>query len=133
MDGGYIEAFKMCKQVLTNALVRGYVIPGSSYWLYSDACDFGLVAILQQVQKIQLKDLKGTWIFEKCETAFLAKESVPNLVIQISKVDNDIPSSKPWGDTLEEMWVYIERVITYWSWTLKPAERNYSPTERPWL
>ena len=31
MDGGYIEAFKMCKQVLTNALVRGYVIPGSSY------------------------------------------------------------------------------------------------------
>ena len=35
------EAFELCK-----------------YRLYSDACDFGLAAILQQVQRIQLKDLK---------------------------------------------------------------------------
>ena len=54
------KAFELCKQVLTNAPVRGYAVPGSPYRLYSDACNFGLAAILQQVQKIQLKDLRGT-------------------------------------------------------------------------
>src|SRR6202453_4088320 len=56
----HTEAFELCKQVLTNAPVRGYAVPGSPYRMYSDACDFGLAAILQQVQKIQLKDLHGT-------------------------------------------------------------------------
>jgi hypothetical protein len=126
----HTEAFELCKQVLTNAPVRGYAVPGSPYRLYSDACDFGLAAILQQVQKIQLKDLKGTKIYEKCEKAFSAGEPVPSLVIQISKTDNDVPPSEPWGTSLEETWVYIERVIAYWSRILKPAEKNYSPTER---
>ena len=98
--------------------------------MYSDACDFGLAAILQQVQKIQLKDLHSTQIYEKCERAFLDGEPVPSLVVQISKADNDVPPSGPWGATLDDTWVYIERVIAYWSRILKPAERNYSPTER---
>ena len=55
---------------------------------------------------------------------------MPNLVVQVSKTNNDVPPSKSWGATLEETWVYIERVIAYWSRILKPAERNYSPTER---
>jgi len=53
----HTEAFELCKQVLTNAPVQGYAILGSPYRLYSNACDFRLAAILQQVQKIQLKDL----------------------------------------------------------------------------
>ena len=74
----YTEAFELCKQVLTNTPVQGYAVPGLPFRLYSDACDFGLAAILQQVQKIQLKDLKGTHIYEKYEKAFIAREQVPN-------------------------------------------------------
>src|SRR6202050_1940144 len=104
----HTEAFKLCKQVLTNAPVREYVVPGSPYRMYSDACDFGLATILQQVQKIQLKDLHGTQVYEKCEKAFLCGEPVPSLVIQISKADNDVPPSDPWDATLDDTWVYIE-------------------------
>ena len=124
------EAFELCKQVLVNAPVRGYAVPGKPYRLYSDACDFGLAAILQQVQRIQLRDLRGTKAYEKCEKAFNEKLPVPTLVIQISKADNDVPPNETWGDTLDETWVYVERVIAYWSRVLKPAESNYSPTER---
>ena len=55
---------------------------------------------------------------------------MPNLVVQISKTNNDVPPSGQWGATLEETWVHIERVIAYWSRILKPAKRNYSPTEQ---
>ena len=74
--------------------------------------------------------MKGTHIYEKCEKAFITGEPVPNLVVQISKADNDVPPSGPWGTTLKETWVHIERVIAYWSRILKPAEKNYSPTEQ---
>ena len=69
-----------------------------------------------------MKDLKGTCIYETCEKALLAGEPVPNLVVQVSKTDNDVLPSEPWGATLEETWVYIERVIAYWSRILKPAK-----------
>jgi len=55
---------------------------------------------------------------------------MPSLVIQVSKSDNDVPPCEPWGATLEETWMYIKQVITYWSWILKPVEINYLPTER---
>ena len=95
-----------------------------------DACNFGLAAILQQVQRIQLKDLKGTKVYEHCERDFEASQPIPSLVVQITKLDNDVPKNGNWGNTLDETWVYIERVIAYWSRVLKPAERNYSPMER---
>ena len=46
------KAFELCKQVLVNGAVHGYAKPGSPYRLYSDACDFRLAAILQQVQRM---------------------------------------------------------------------------------
>ena len=51
-------------------------------------------------------------------------------MIQVSKSDNNLPSSEPWGSTLDKTQVYIEQVITYWSQILKSVERNYSPTKR---
>src|SRR6202050_3447369 len=124
------EAFELCKQVLVNAPVRGYAKPGFPYRLYSDACDFGLAAILQQVQRIQLKDLRGTKAYEHCEKVFEANEPIPSLVLQISKLGNDVPENGIWAEGLDNTWIYIERVIAYWSQVLKLAERNYSPTER---
>jgi hypothetical protein len=124
------EAFELFKQVLTNAPVQGYTLPGLPYRLYSNACDFGLAAILQQVQKVQLKDLKGTKAYKRCEKAFKEDEPIPSLVVQISKSDNDVPKNGNWGSTFDETWVHIERVIADWLRLLKSAERNYSPTEQ---
>ena len=78
-----------------------------------DACDFGLAAILQQVQRIQLKDLKWTKAYECCEKVFEAKQPIPSLVVQITKLDDNVPKNGNWGETLDETWVYIERVIAY--------------------
>ena len=116
------EAFELCKQVLVNAPVCRYTKPGSPYRLYLDACDFRLATILKQVQRIQLKYLKGTKAYEHCEKAFEAEQLIPSLVVQITKLDNNVPKNGNWGKTLDETWVYIKRVIVYWSRVLKPAE-----------
>ena len=102
------EAFELCKQVLVNALVCGYAKPGSPYRLYLDTCDFGLAAILQQVQRIQLKDLKGTKAYERCDKVFKAKQPIPSLIVQITKLDNDVPENGSWAESVDETWVHIE-------------------------
>lgn len=123
------EAFELSKQVLTSAPVRRYAMEGLPYRLYTDACDYGLAGILQQVQPIAIRDLKGTRVYEQLERAFKNKESVPALVPVLSKDSNDVPPPGPWASNFDDTIVYVERVMSYWSRVLKSAERNYSPTE----
>jgi hypothetical protein len=123
------EAFELCKQVLTNAPVRGFAMRGLPYRVYTDACDYGLAGILQQVQPILIKDLKGTRIYERLEKAYKAGEAIPTLVATIKGID-DVPKPGHWAPNFEDTTVHIERVVCYWSRVLKSAERNYSPTER---
>lgn len=129
-DDIHQEAFELCKQGLVQAPVRAHAMPGRPYRVYSDACDYGLAAILQQVQPIQIRDLQGTRIYERLRRAYLGKEPVPRLVAQISKDFNDVPPPGSWAESFEDTEVYVEQVVAYWSRILKTAERNYSPTER---
>jgi hypothetical protein len=93
-------------------------------------CDYALAAILQQVQPITVRDLKGTKAYKKLEKAWLEKgKQPPSLVIHLIKEDMDIPLDE-WGNCLDDTVVHTERVIAYWSQILQLAEQNYSPTER---
>ncbi len=63
------EAFELAKTTLTNAPVRAYAIPGQGYRIYSDTCDYGVTAILQQIQPIKIHDLRDTKVYERLKKA----------------------------------------------------------------
>lgn len=124
------RAFELCKEALINSPIRAYAKPGLGFRLYTDACDDGLAGILQQIQPIKIRDLKGTQVYDKLKRAFASDKPVPCLVNSFVK-EHEVPIPETrWSGDFEETEVWIERVIGYWSRILQGPERNYSPTEK---
>ena len=78
---------------------------------------------LQQVQAIQVKDLKGTPSYMRLEAAWDSGKKVPQLIVKLHKDKHEVKQPDEWGATLDETVVHVERVIAYWSRTFKSAER----------
>ena len=123
------EAFDICKITLKSTPILAQPMDGRGYQLHMDASDFGIGTALQQIQPIRIKDLKGTQLYNRLQKAYRNGNPPPQLVT-IADKEEVRPVTENWHDDFNETEVYIERVITYWSWLLKSAEKNYSPTEK---
>jgi hypothetical protein len=100
------------------------------YRLYTDASDYEIGSSLQQVQLIQVADLKGTAAYDKLQAAWETGTAVPKLVVILGKDMEEGGKEDQWGATLDETIVHVKCVIAYWSRSLKSTERNYSAMER---
>ena len=124
------RAFKLCKEALTMSPVLGYPISGLGYRLYTDTSNHGIRAILQQVQPIRIKDLRGTKAYIRLKDTFDSKKPLPSLITSIKEENSQIPLSLTWAKNFEETEVWIKRVIAYWSRLFKQAKKNYTITEK---
>lgn len=112
--------------MLVRAPVQVHAIPGRSYRLYTDACNYGLPGILQQVQPMRVCDLQGTKVYEHIEQAYLAGEGPPSLVVAVGSkktkktTETKVTWAKDWNDTE----ILVERVVAYWSRVLKPVKET---------
>ena len=124
------EAYDLCKLTLKSTPILGHPQDRKGYWLYTNTSDFGIGAVLQQVQAIKIQDLKGTQIYTRLQKLHQSSEPPPPQLVTIADKDEKRPKTESWDNNFEDTEVYIKRVITYWSWLLKSAEKNYSPTKK---
>ena len=123
-------AFQEAKDALSKAPVLGHPIQGRPYRLYTDTSGIALGACLQQIQLIAVKDLTGTPVYERLHKAWESRLPVPALYQSFMADTKEKDSEDHWGETFDKTIVHVERVIAYWSRSLKTADRNYCTTER---
>lgn len=128
------KAFDQAKAVLQAAPIMAFPIPGLGYRLYTDASNYAISGILQQVQPIKIKELKGTKIYERLKDLHKEDQPIPNLCSRMPDGFEKPRPTREWNtQDWEETIVDIERVIAYWSKLLNQAQRNYAVTERELL
>jgi hypothetical protein len=124
------KCFELIKLALVSAPVRGHPEPGQTYRLYTDASDYAIAGALQQIQYMEIKDLKGTRVYKRLCEAYKKGEKIPKLVTRLSKEHDDRRPTPQWSTNWEDTLIPVERVVAYWSRVLAPAETRYSATER---
>ena len=95
-------AYPQAKEALANAPILGHPITGQAYRLYADTSDIALGTSLEQVQTMQVKDLKGTPCYMRLEATWEAGKEVPNLVAKLHKDQHEVEQQDEWGTTLDE-------------------------------
>ena len=96
------RAFNLCKEALSSAPVLRYPILGLGYQLYTDASDHGIRAVLQQIQPIKIKDLKGIKIYNKLLDHFQNGQPIPPLTTNIKEEVSHIPNDLQWDKNLRK-------------------------------
>lgn len=122
-------AWVSSKQALCEAPVLAHPIEGKPYRLYTDASNIGGSAILQQIQPVKIRDLKGTKAYDLLRKSFELGE-VPKPLFKRLIDDEDLPTPTLLTEPFEENEVYVERVISMYARTWNEAEKKLSTTEK---
>ena len=77
-----------------------------------------------------MKDLEGTCTYTHLKKQFDTGLLPPKLTTTLSSKMVNSPANDKWGNTFELLVVHVERVIVYWSRTIKSVECHYLMTER---
>jgi hypothetical protein len=81
--------FKTIKLALVSAPVRGHPIQGQVYHLYTDTSDYAMAGALQQIQPMEICDLKYMRVYARLKAAHEKGEGVPDLITKLTNEGED--------------------------------------------